>query len=306
MRQFVELHRELTRWGLLALWAVCCSACFADSPATRLATVNGQPVTQRDVDLEQLLSGSRPAATAEHATALDRVIDRTLVAKFIAAKGADPLAEDVENLVLYVRTGIESGGDTVEAVLSKLQLTEDDIRQSARISVGWQAYVRRTIKEEQIRDYFEAHREQLDGTQIRISQIVRSIAAPGTPDEWTQAEKLLTNVRQQITAGTIEFTAAAVAHSTSPTAKSGGDVGFIRYQGSVPAPVAAAAFTLKVGEISAPIRSSVGVHLVQATERLEGELSLEDARPAILRVLGDELWKATVKTLRAKAKIVKD
>lgn len=306
MRQCVELRRGFSRWVLLAFFVVCRSACFADAPSPRLATVNGQAVTQRDVDLERLLSGSRPATPVEQAAALERAIDRALVTKFIAAKGADPLAEDVEKLVQFVRTGIESGGDTVETVLAKIQLTEDDVRQSARTSVGWQAYVRRTIKEQEIRESFETHREQLDGTQVRISQIVRSIAAPGTPEEWTQAEKLLADVRQQITAGTIEFSAAAATHSTSPTAKIGGDVGFIRFQGGVPAPVAAAAFSLKVGEVSAPVRSLVGVHLVLATERLPGELSLEDARPAVLRILGDELWKTTVDSLRAKAKIVKD
>ena len=73
----------------------------------------------------------------------------------------------------------------------------------------------------------------------------------------------------------------------------------------VPAPVSAAAFALKPGELSAPIRSTLGVHLVQVTARQPGELSLEDARPAIVQVLGEQLWVQTVKTLRAKAKITK-
>ncbi len=282
------------------------TVCAAEAPSLRRATVNGHPVWQRDVDLELLISGNRQPTPEDRNAALERVIDRTLVAKFVAAKGTNPLAEDVENLVQFVRMGIASGGDTVEAVLGKLHLTEDDVRHAAELSVSWQAYVSRTVTDTEIRPYFESHREQFDGTKVRLRQIVRGLPASATPAEWDEAEKLLADLQPQITAGKIEFAAAAAAHSTGPSAKAGGDVGWIGYQGSVPAPVRGAAFALKPGELSAPVRSTVGVHLVQITERQPGELSLEDARPEVLKVLGEQLWNKTVLSLRAKAKISKE
>ncbi len=297
-------------WTIANAIVVMCLYCFslsaAQAPSPRLATVNGHLVLQRDVDLELLISGNRQPTLADRNAALERVIDRTLVAKFVAAKGVNPLAEDVENLVQFVRKGIESGGDTVEAVLGKLQLTEDDVRRAAELSVSWQAYAARSLTDKEIRDYFESHREQFDGTKVRLRQIVRGLPASATPAAWDEAEKLLADLQQQITAGKIEFAAAAADHSTAPSAKTGGDIGWIGYQGGVPAPVSAAAFALKSGELSAPVRSSLGVHLVQVTERQPGELSLEDARPAVLQVLGEQLWDKTVKTLRAKAKITKE
>ena len=298
------------RCGAMALAVIAIlvsygAACHAEAPSPRLATVNGHPVWQRDVDLELLLSSSRQPTPTDRVAALERVIDRTLVANFVATKGADPLAEDVENRIQFIRKGIESGGDTVEAVLGRLKLTEADVRQAAQLSVSWEAYLGRTIKEQELRDHFDSHREQFDGTKIRIRQIVRTIPASGTPAEWDEAQKLLTGLQQQIKAGKIEFAAAAAAHSTGPSSKQGGDIGLIGFHGGVPAPVAVAAFALKVGEVSPPIRSVVGVHLVQTTERIAGELSLEDARPAVHSVLGEQLWAKTVKTLRAKAKIVR-
>ncbi len=279
------------------------AACLAETPSPRLATVNGHPVFQRDVDLELLISGSGQPTPVDREAALERVIDRTLVAKFVATKGTDPLAEDVENLLLSVRRGIESGEDSFEAVLGRLKLTEADVRQAAQLSVSWQAYVGRTLTDHEIREYFESHREQFDGTRVRIRQIVRAIPASGTPAEWDEAQKRFTDLQQQLQAGQIEFAAAAAAHSTGPSAKTGGEVGLIRYRGDVPAPLAVAAFALKPGEVSLPIRSAVGVHLVKTTERVAGELSLEDARPAVRSELGEQLWVKTVKTLRAKAKI---
>lgn len=292
--------------AVVVLWLCCVTACVAEAPSPRLATVNGHPVCQRDVDLELLISGNRQPTSEDRNAALERVIDRTLVAKFVAAKGTNPLSEDVENLVQFVRTGIQSGGDTVESVLGKLHLTEDDVRHAAELSVSWQAYVARTLTDKEIRPYFESHREQFDGTKVRLRQIVRGLPISATPAQWDEAEKLLADLQQQITAGKIEFAAAAAAHSTGPSAKTGGDVGWIGFQGGVPTPVRAAAFALKPGELSVPVRSSLGVHLVQITERQPGELSLEDARLAVLQVLGDQLWDKTVLSLRAKSKITKE
>ena len=293
-------------WGVLTLclggWH---SSSRADEPSARVATVNSHVILQRDVDLELLVSGRRTPTPEDRQAALERVIDRTLILYFIASKGTDPLAEDVENLVQFVRTGVESGGDKLEAVLQKLKLTEDDVRRAARITISWQAYVRRTVTDKEIRAHFEQHREQYDGTQVHLRQIVRTVASTGTPAEWNAAEKLLADLRPQIQTGKLDFAVAAATHSQSPGAKNGGDVGFIRYHGDVPAAVAKSAFALKPGETSAPVRSTVGVHLVQVTDRRPGELSLEDARPAVLDVLGDQLWESSVKSLREKAKIVR-
>ncbi len=268
-----------------------------------IATVNQQPVLQRDVDLELLISGVKNPTATDREAALNRVIDRTLVTEFIQPRGSDPLAEDVEELVQFVRRGIESGGDTVDNVLGKLNLSEEDIRQAARKSVSWNAYVHRTISDREVRAYFEQHREELDGTRIQIRQIVRTVPVDAPGSQWDEAEKLLTGLRQQIESGQLDFAEAANTHSLSPSRKNGGDVGWIRFQGDVPASVASVAFSLKPGKMSSPIRSKVGVHLIQITDRMPGDLSLEDARPEVLRILGNQLWDRTVQMLRAKAKI---
>jgi hypothetical protein len=267
-----------------------------------LATVNKTAIQQRDVELELLISGVKAPTPADRDAALERVIDRTLVAAAIESKGSDPLAEDAEDLVQFIRRGIESGGDTFDNVLGKLKLTEADIRKAALMTVHWNAHVYRTVTDREIRAYFEQHRDQFDGTQVHIRQIVRTAPAGMDVPQRKEAEQLLTDLRRQIEAGQLKFADAASANSQSPSAKSGGDLGFVHYQGDVPAPVAEAAFSLKTGQTSPVIHSTVGVHLVQVIERKPGELSLEDARPAVLRVLGDQLWRETVQKLRARAR----
>lgn len=295
---------QLGKWSRVIAVCLClCSITDADDGARKVATANGQPILARDVDLELLMSGKKTPTAADREVALNRVVDRALVAKFLQKHNSKPLEEDVENLVERTRAGVQSGGETLDAVLKRLGLTEDDVRKAAQAAVAWESYVLRTITQKEIQALFESHREQFDGTQIHLKQIVRTIAADAPATDWDAAATLLTDLRAQIAAGQLDFSAAAMKHSTSPSGKGGGDIGFVRYQGDVPAPVATAAFALKVGETSEPIRSPVGVHLVHVVERRPGDLSLEDARPALLRELGQQLWTKTVADLRAKAKI---
>lgn len=292
-------------YGIVVALLLCGNISRGDEASPPLATVNKSPIYQRDVDLELLISGIKAPTPEDRQAALDRVIDRQLIAAAIETKGPDPLVEDVEDLVQFIRRGIESGGDTVENVLGKLKLTEADIRNAARMTVHWDAHVYRTVNDREIRTYFEQHRDQFDGTQVRIRQIVRTIPADSSPASLQEAEQLLKDLRQKIEAGQLDFAEAAKMHSQSPSGKNGGEVGLIRYRGEVPGPVAQAAFSLKAGQLSSVIRSTVGVHLIQTLERKPGDLSLEDARPAVLRVLGDQLWQETARKLRSKAKITR-
>jgi parvulin-like peptidyl-prolyl isomerase len=288
---------------MIAALLCLCAALIADDGTRKVASVNGAPILARDVELELLLEGKKAPSATDREAATNRVIDRALVAKFLTKHSVKPLEEDVENLVERTRAGVQSGGETLDVVLKRLNLTEDDLRKSARAAVIWESYVLRTATQKELQTLFDSHREQYDGTQVRLKQIVRSLPTDAPAEDWEAAVSLLKEIRTEIAAAKLEFAAAAMKHSTSPSGKSGGEIGFVRYQGDVPAPVAAAAFALKAGELSEPIRSPVGVHLIQVVERKPGDLSLEDARPALLRELGQQLWIKTVADLRAKAKV---
>ena len=172
MIAFSELRRGILS-GLLLTLLLGSGISRGEEASPPLATVNKTPILQRDVDLELLISGVKDPKPADRDEALNRVIDRTLIAASIESKGSDPLAEDADNLVQFISRGIESGGDTFDNVLSKLKLTEADIQNAARMTVHWNAYVYRTVTDREIRGYFEQHRDQLNGTQVHIRQIVR-------------------------------------------------------------------------------------------------------------------------------------
>jgi peptidyl-prolyl cis-trans isomerase C len=72
-------------------------------------------------------------------------------------------------------------------------------------------------------------------------------------------------LRQEITSGQKEFTDAAKAVSKCPSGRNGGDLGFFGRGRMVPE-FDQAAFSQPVGEVSEPIKTQFGYHLLVVTE----------------------------------------
>src|SRR5688572_29393496 len=68
-------------------------------------------------------------------------------------------------------------------------------------------------------------------------------------------------IRQEIIAGKTTFESAARQHSLSPDAAKGGDLGFFSRNEKIAA--FNEAFKLPIGEISRPIQSRYGIHLLK-------------------------------------------
>ncbi|HEX6984748.1 MAG TPA: peptidylprolyl isomerase, partial [Planctomycetaceae bacterium] len=128
---------------------------------------------------------------------------------------------------------------------------------------------------------------------------------PGeSPEKAPTTAGRLDAIRRRIVSGETTFAEAAKAHSQAPTAVGGGDVGWIGPRGDLPSAVTRAAYALEPGAVSEVVLSPFGAHLVTVTEVEPGDLSLEDARPAILDELSEALWAETVAAERKIAKIV--
>ena len=120
----------------------------------------------------------------------------------------------------------------------------------------------------------------------------------------TAAAAQLADYRRRILAGQADFAALAREHSKDGSAKDGGDLGWATPGRYVPEFEQALA-ALKPGDISEPLVSRFGVHLVQLQERAEVELNAPEqramARDALREKKTEEAYENWMRELRARA-----
>ena len=177
----------------------------------------------------------------------------------------------------------------MEDFLKGQSVTEDDLHRQLAWNVVWERYLARYVTPCAARPYFQAHRRELDGSRVSVSQILLrpdATAGRSTPDALVkQAEDL----RRRILAGEISFADAAAKYSTGPSAKQGGRLGELSRHGAMDEAFSRAAFALKVGEVSPPVRTPLGVRLIRCDAVQPGSKQLADVRKEVEAALAREL-----------------
>ncbi|MCC6545562.1 peptidyl-prolyl cis-trans isomerase [Candidatus Sumerlaeota bacterium] len=78
-----------------------------------------------------------------------------------------------------------------------------------------------------------------------------------------ESEQEAKSLKQQIDGGA-KFEQLAAAHSKCPSGESGGDLGWFG-RGMMVKPFEEACFTMKEGDVSAPVKTQFGYHLIKLT-----------------------------------------
>ena len=118
-----------------------------------------------------------------------------------------------------------------------------------------------------------------------------------------EIEKKLANIRNQIIEG-MSFSEAAEKYSEDGSAANQGDLGWLNPGDTIPE-FEKEMDNLKIDEISQPIKTALGWHLVQVNERREKDLSSQSLRQrvkeSLLKQKTEIRFKDWVKTLREGA-----
>ena len=100
----------------------------------------------------------------------------------------------------------------------------------------------------------------------------------------TAAADRLADYRRRVQAGQADFAELAKEHSQDSSAKQGGDLGWSNPGSYVPE-FEEVMNALKPGEISAPLVSRFGVHLIQLIERREAKLNPREQREVVRQMV---------------------
>ena len=269
-----------------------------------LVRVNDVAITEGDLELlmisREVPEKLRPQVQERF---LNRLIDRRLMQVYLAKRKATADPQRLDLQVARIKKRIRASGNDPDELLSRLGLTEKVLREELALSLAWQVHLNRMVSGERLREYFQKHRRQFDGTQLRARVILLKGDEENSAEGQAAAIKRLQEIREEISSGQITFVEAAARHSQAPSSGKGGDIGYFTYRGKMPDLFTRVLFDLKPGDLSEPFTTPFGVQLAVVTEVKRGELSLEDVRSKVLRQLSDELWRELVSEQRADARI---
>lgn len=245
---------------------------FAAEPAAAgndeaIAMVNGKPITLSDVALADEEMGAALARLPEEQKfqyLLSMLIDRRIVADAARAK-------KMQDDPMVKRR---------EAYFDEKVLRD----------VYWVQLMQDKVSDASVKAYYDTHIANAEArTEVHAAHILVSTKA--------EAEKLAADIKS----GTRFEDAAKVSQDSS--AANGGDLGWFGQGDMVPA-FDKAVFAMKKGEISAPVQTDFGWHLIKLIDTRKAEKpTLEQAHDEITRSLVREQGNKTMEDLRKAAKI---
>src|SRR6266850_6955046 len=117
----------------------------------------------------------------------------------------------------------------------------------------------------------------------------------------SEARRKLLDLRERLVSGGADFAELARVHSDDGTAARGGELDWV-YPGDTVPEFERAYEELKISEVSPPVRTPFGYHLIQVLERRSSDLSPErrrqQARQALRERKADEAYQEWLRQLR--------
>ncbi|MFZ5814861.1 MAG: peptidylprolyl isomerase [Bacillota bacterium] len=211
-----------------------------------VATVNGDKITQTEL-YEEMVKG-------EGKQVLDRMITARLVAQEAKKAGVTVTDADVTKEINKIKESL-GGDEAYKQALAANGISEDHLRESVVIQLQATRILGKDIKTDDasLKKYFEENLAQFDKRELKARHIL------------VNSEEEAKAIKQQLDGGA-DFAALAKEKSTEPGAKeSGGDLGTFGRGRMVPE-FEKAAFALKKNEISAPVQTQFGWHVIQVLE----------------------------------------
>ena len=159
-----------------------------------------------------------------------------------------------------------------------------------------------------LKAYYDAHKNQYE--QVKASHILIRFQGSRVPlkpnqKDLTDAEALAkaTEIRKQIIAGGDFATIAKAESDDTGSGAQGGSLGSFPH-GQMVAPFDQAAFSLPVGQVSEPVKSPFGYHVIKVEEHITK--SFEEARPEIEKQIKPQLTKEAMDRIKKQLPVTID
>ena len=294
----------------------------ADALPDPVAKDNGPPTSRADLQnvTESVLASNgrrlQDLSASDKKSAFLAVLEQIINDRLISAQAVNEKVDEVTVLRTYDNLENQYASPTVfEEQIKKSGQTPEKVRENIRRQLAQQQWLEKQIADDVKVTPQEVEKFYKDGPpskfdvpeMIQASHILVAVRRDAPPEDALAAENKIKAVADRLKKGE-KFEDLAGQFSDDPNTKNkAGDLGFFQKDRVLPE-IGDAAFKLKVGEISPPVRSEFGYHLIKLTDRHPAHnATLDEMRPQIEAYLAQQKRKAAatkvVQALRSQAKV---
>lgn len=245
--------------------------------------------------------------------AMDLMVEQEVVAQAAEREGIEVDAAQVEKQVEELRSVF----DRDNQFLMKLEddgFTEESFRRHIRRMIAAKMYLDRIrvdasdVSDNELQRFYDDNKDRLTlPAQVRVRHILLKWKPMGTQDDQSAIREEIKPILERARDGEDFAMLAREFSEDAATRQNGGDTGLFTYGAMVP-PFEAAAFALEPGEISDPVDTVFGVHILKLEELMEPRLlPLDEVREQLRDYVSEQnveaAVRATIDELRAAADV---
>ncbi|MEH6995036.1 peptidylprolyl isomerase [Neobacillus drentensis] len=275
---FIKQNKKLVFVIGVLILAIGVFLSLALSKDKAIAKINGEAISKDE--LYDVMEKQYGAATVEQLIA-DKIVASEAKKQKITISDEE-LNKEVDKLK-------ESyGGEEVfEQVLASNNTTVDVLKEDLKNYLTMRKLIEPQIEitDEELKTYFDENKDSLgEAEQVKASHIL-------IKDESTAKE-----IKQKLADGA-DFAELAKEYSTDEGSKeNGGELGFFP-RGTMVTEFEDVAFSLPINEISEPVKSDYGYHIIKVEEKKEAkEANFDDSKASIKETLIDEKMESEYTT----------
>ena len=209
---------------------------------------------------------------------LEQFITEKLLAAEVKLVGIRVGKEEVDLYIAKIKEKNRISDEELSAALSQEGVTMDKYRASIRAEIeknemiNLQVRKRVNITPEDVERYYRLNSKRYTTEErVRLRHILFPLPEGALPKREIEATLMAKEIRDRAMAGE-DFAKLAQNYSEGAGASEGGDIGWIS-RGSLLKEIDEIAFDkLAEGEVSQPLRTSLGIHLIKLEERQAGRL----------------------------------
>jgi parvulin-like peptidyl-prolyl isomerase len=241
-----------------------------------VATVNGEEIFRKELDrrLGVFKRMNREVTRAVKIDLINRLAERVLLKQFIEGQDIGVSGAEIqaylEGVVYRLKADSRYSDKSLEEILKTQGSSIGELEDSIRDTLALGKYYDQRYDEEDKISYFKSNISVFNGERVKASHILIDTTKLKTAAELENAKQKIEEIKEKIDNGA-DFAETAREYSACSSAKNGGDMDFFPRRSDVSEVLAEVAFSMEVGEISEPVKTKEGYHIIKVTDKEEGK-----------------------------------